>query len=45
MLRFGGRREMTMKMENKDILEELGTNGKSLLKLVLREESRKIEGR
>jgi hypothetical protein len=36
---------MTMKMNNKDILEELERNGKSLLKLVLREELEKMEGR
>jgi hypothetical protein len=36
---------MTMKVDNKDILEELGRNGKSLFKLVLREELGKMEGR
>jgi hypothetical protein len=36
---------MTMKVNNKDILEELERNGKSLLKLVSREELGKIEGR
>jgi hypothetical protein len=34
-----------MKMKNKDILEELETNGKLLLKVVSREESQTIEGR
>jgi hypothetical protein len=37
---------MTMKVNNKDILEELERNGKALLKLVLREElGKKMEGR
>jgi hypothetical protein len=36
---------MTMKVDNRDILEELGRNGKSLLKLLSREELGKMEGR
>jgi hypothetical protein len=34
-----------MKVNNKDILEEHGGDGKLLLKLVSREESGKMEGR